>query len=417
MGGGISGEGRPVASSSARAGRAVPALIGAVLIGGLVVAAALTAAGPGPDRKPSAITMPQAERDLCSGVGSIMNESPVSDQHGEITPVHLDDSMLDPGSPWQTDFDLAQDLTAAAQNHGDSPPEPWEAALAGHGFIRGWIRGWSYGDTAYETDTLMSQVLEFESAAQAQAFQRQITVSTCTTSLDVFEVPGLPGAVGLRFLFDGASEPRVTDQVTFVVGKRRYIVALGRPGAEPNRQQLFDLAREAHSKATAPGDLCATLSGAFDDVAMFAQEGESGPIQDLSSVVVGTTPAGFELLLEGEEEDRNGTHAVPVYRRVWKKETGGSMDLSVTQYGTPRVALRELRSNARSMCQQSNSVTIPDEMRGTLVFTQVQENEVMRFAYFARGPRVYRVFQMGTGDLAPVKELNEFTLGAMQLAR
>jgi hypothetical protein len=350
----------------------------------------------------------------CPGAREILAEAPAPEVEASDTPRQLDDSLLRGISPWDQTGDFAQDLTLAAQNHGGGSEEAWEAALAEHGFVGGWKREWSLGDPQFTSDSLMEQVFEFSTPNGARDFQRSLTEATCGSSGDLFSVPGIPGAVGLRFVFDG---DRVSDQVSFVVGQRRFVLVLGEPGGEPDRQQLFHLARQAHDLARQPGNLCRVLPGAFAEMAMHARGASGRAVADLSDVTVADAPIGFDLTVQRKEREFDGDRSVPVYHRMWRVEGNASLTQSVTQYRNVKAALGNLRSRSTNMCNGSDSVTMLDAIPGSLMFTQIQDGTLARMVLFARGSRLYEIDYFGASSDVPVDQLEAFAESAATRAR
>lgn len=116
----------------------------------------------------------------------------------------------------------ATDLTAAAADTRD--PGAAEA-LAGAGFIRGWQRLWISED---DEDELFLIVYEFADAAGAAAFFERTAGEPADGGGDgVFEVPGLPDAVGISGGGDGLSVSAV------VSASGPYLVQVIGNGPEP----------------------------------------------------------------------------------------------------------------------------------------------------------------------------------------
>ncbi|MQA98802.1 MAG: hypothetical protein GEU78_00680 [Actinobacteria bacterium] len=353
----------------------------------------------------------------CPGARAILDEAPAHVAHASATPRQLEDSLLRGISPWHQTGDFAQDLTLAAQNHGGGSEQAWESALAGHGFVGGWKREWSLGDPQFTHDSLMEQVFEFSTAEGARDFQRSLTEATCGSSQDLFTVPGIPGAVGMRFVFEESGPDRVSDQVSFVVDKRRFVLVLGEPGGEPDRQQLFHLARQAYDNATRPGNLCRVLPGAFAEMAAFARSASRDPIADLSEVIVSDAPLGFDLRMQRKDRLVAGPRVTRGYEREWDVEGNASLTEHVAQHRTVKSALARLRSTSTNMCNGSDSVTMLHEIPGSLMFTSIQDNTLARMVLFARGTRTYEITYYGGVTDVPLEHLEAFAASAHERAR
>ena len=116
----------------------------------------------------------------------------------------------------------ATDLAEAAADARD--PGAGEA-LAADGFVQGWQRLWVSED---DEDELFLLVYEFADTAGAAAFFERTAGDPATTGGEgVFEVPSLPGALGVTAVSDGLA---VTAVVTTV---DRYLVQVIANGPEP----------------------------------------------------------------------------------------------------------------------------------------------------------------------------------------
>jgi hypothetical protein len=116
----------------------------------------------------------------------------------------------------------ATDLAAAAADAGD----PGAAdALSGAGFVRGWQRLWVSED---DEDELFLVVYEFADPGGATTFfERTAGEPASGGGEGVFEVPGLPGAVGVDGGGDGLSV------VAVIATTGRYLVQVIGNGPAP----------------------------------------------------------------------------------------------------------------------------------------------------------------------------------------
>ena len=120
----------------------------------------------------------------------------------------------------------ATDLGEAA---GDTRDPGARDALAAAGFVQGWQRLWVSED---DEDELFLILYEFRDAAGADAFfERTAGGPAAEGGEGVFEVPAVPGAVGVTAVADGLS-------VTAVVATEgRYLVQVIGNGPEPGPSQ------------------------------------------------------------------------------------------------------------------------------------------------------------------------------------
>jgi hypothetical protein len=120
----------------------------------------------------------------------------------------------------------ATDLAAAADDAGD--PGAAEA-LSSAGFVRGWQRLWVSDD---DEDELFLVVYEFDDPGGAATFFERTAGEPATGGGEgVFEVPGLPGAVGVAGGGDGLSV------VAVIATTGPYLVQVIGNGPEPGPGQ------------------------------------------------------------------------------------------------------------------------------------------------------------------------------------
>ena len=164
--------------------------------------------------------------DDAAPVTSLPTSAPAADLEA-LEPLVLDDApsgfALAPDDAGATG---ATDLTEAA---GDARDPAAGDALAEAGFERGWQRLWVSED---DEDELFLILYEFRDAAGADAFfQRTAGGPAAEGGEGVFEVPAVPGAIGVTAVADGLS-------VTAVVATAdRYLVQVIGDGPEPGPSQ------------------------------------------------------------------------------------------------------------------------------------------------------------------------------------
>ncbi len=144
-----------------------------------------------------------------------------------LEPLVLDDAPS--GFALAPDDAGATGATDLAEAAGDTRDPGAGAALAEAGFVRGWQRLWVSED---DEDELFLILYEFDDAAGADAFfQRTAGEPAAEGGEGVFEVPAVPGAIGVTAVADGLS-------VTAVVATAdRYLVQVIGDGPEPGPSQ------------------------------------------------------------------------------------------------------------------------------------------------------------------------------------
>ena len=132
----------------------------------------------------------------------------------------------------------------ASSNHGRSQDSDlWRRQLAAHHFTAGWTRVWVRG-APFAFGQVIQDVLAFRTPADAASFQRWVSVEyNCRFARETFSIPWLPGAVGFRIVY--RADGRITDQVSFVIDNRRFLVLLGSLREPPDRAELLAILRTA----------------------------------------------------------------------------------------------------------------------------------------------------------------------------
>lgn len=106
---------------------------------------------------------------------------------------------------------------------------------------------WAYDRTWLGSGAggFQNYVYEFASAAGALAFEEGAARGACLNGGTLFEVPGLPGAIGQRY---PGGYPQYAIRVSFLKGKRRYVVLLTTT-TERRAEEIFAAARVASAAA------------------------------------------------------------------------------------------------------------------------------------------------------------------------
>lgn len=145
----------------------------------------------------------------------------------ELEPLVLDDAPS--GFAVAPDEAGAAGATDLAEAAGDTRDPGAGAALAEAGFQRGWQRLWVSED---DEEELFLVLYEFRDAAGADAFfERTAGGPAAEGGEGVFEVPAVPGAIGVTAVAEGLG-------VTAVVATEdRYLVQVIGNGPEPGPSQ------------------------------------------------------------------------------------------------------------------------------------------------------------------------------------
>jgi hypothetical protein len=105
------------------------------------------------------------------------------------------------------------------------------------GFESAYFRDWIRDDGTM----LANDVFSFATPAGAESFHLSVTEYACHYSTELFPVPG--GGVGLRILY-GSGDP-VRDQVAWIDGTRRVIIALGYHDDAADHSEILALVEQA----------------------------------------------------------------------------------------------------------------------------------------------------------------------------
>lgn len=343
--------------------------------------------------------------DLCDKAEGILEEAKPL---GAPSSRSVEDSLLlSPGEGWVMDANFSEDLDLASQFHGDAENRrDWRAALAENRFRRGWKRLWLLGGNKFLTDNFLQEVLEFETAAEARRFQRWAIAYTCRAAEDIFAVPDLPGAVGAQFTFE--PEGRVADNVSFVIGNRRFAVVLGAARGSPDRGQLFGLMRAAVSMASAAGDPCADPEGLIEKALRWGDRSSPHPIWDLRRLLPSQPPAGFRLdprgSLEGGLSMSPTSERHPHFRRTWSDGVAWIAE-SVFQFPDPDAARRWLQQTAERWCAEAATVSTVEVIPGSVLIFNQGPDLLSQLVYFIRGSRGYQIDFFGPAGQTPAETL------------
>ncbi|MGH2756889.1 MAG: hypothetical protein ACRDI3_03785 [Actinomycetota bacterium] len=118
----------------------------------------------------------------------------------------------------------------------------WREKLAALGYVDGYFIEYMGPDSI-----LKIEVYEFSTHQSALELQDWTNGLNCEYSNDVFTAPDVAGSIGfqVRWPTNGFVGPHTNDQVSFVRGRRRYLIISGN-GTDhpPTREVLFDVTRQ-----------------------------------------------------------------------------------------------------------------------------------------------------------------------------
>jgi hypothetical protein len=137
------------------------------------------------------------------------------------------------------EYPMTLEETAASRVDTETLPQ-LRAAGFESAYRRLWIR---------EDGTMLgNDVFVFATQKGALSYHEAVTAYACRYSSEVFPVPG--GGVGLRILY-GSGDP-VRDQVAWIDGNRRVVIAIGYQDDSADHREVLDLVEQARSSAPPP---------------------------------------------------------------------------------------------------------------------------------------------------------------------
>jgi hypothetical protein len=160
----------------------------------------------------------------------------------QSTVSQLPNLLLDsPGPDFTLVWDGPMTLEQSAASRVDTMTLP---QLREAGFVSAWRREWIRDDGT----GLGNDVFAFAEARGAESYQQAVTAYACRYSSQTFEVPG--GGVGLRILY-GSGDP-VRDQVAWIDGNHRFVVAIGYRDDSLDHSEVLDLVTRARQVSRGP---------------------------------------------------------------------------------------------------------------------------------------------------------------------
>lgn len=147
----------------------------------------------------------------------------------DAAPPFLDDP--EPGARLVTDVVLDLEDEASSRHDPDAHQQ-----LVDAGFVIAYHRVWqtSIGDQIEASES------SFEDAAGALYFHQQVNRYACGFSNEAFAGPG--DAVGLQVRYGSGPHP-IVEQVSWVLGARRYVVSVGTAAAPADHERVRNLAQ------------------------------------------------------------------------------------------------------------------------------------------------------------------------------
>jgi hypothetical protein len=112
------------------------------------------------------------------------------------------------------------------------------------GFVSAYGREWIRDNGT----RLVNDVFAFAQPHGAESYQQAVTAYACRYSSDTFEVPG--GGVGLRILY-GSGDP-VRDQVAWIDGNHRIVMAIGYRDDSLDHSEVLDLVTRGRQVSRGP---------------------------------------------------------------------------------------------------------------------------------------------------------------------
>lgn len=134
--------------------------------------------------------------------------------------------------------DKAMDVEAAAESRHDPDTR---AQLLGDGFSAGHLRQWRAADGRQ----ISADVFEFRDSGGALKYHRSVNQYACQFSNEAFQGPG--EGVGLQVRWS-RGDP-IVEQVSWVVGSRRFVVAVSALAPSAHHDRVLGLAQRQREQA------------------------------------------------------------------------------------------------------------------------------------------------------------------------
>lgn len=306
----------------------------------------------------------------------------------------LEESLIDraPDRFWPQGAGVLS-LEAAAERKADD--DLWRVALNRFRFTRGYHSDWRLDDSTF----LGAEVYEFETpqgAIRADSFATQVG---CTYANDVFKVDRY--GIGLQTRTSG-----ITEQVSFVVGSRRFVIFLTSAEAPTDHKAIRRLARASMGNARGSGDKvptptqteavdhCQRSSALVDAVKKHAASDDTAyPIpadgSQLEGLVADEGPPGWTMWVDEQSPERATQFGTPgaqfFYHRGWEiPET--YIEHQLAYMPSTADAERYLLSHLVTLCPQFLSLDPIDGVPGGVVFSLPEQDTTVYTAIIVRGP-------------------------------
>ncbi len=149
--------------------------------------------------------------------------------------------LSDPGNDFTlvSERPMSIEQTAASRVDTETLNQLREAGFES-AYRREWIRDDGTG--------LVNDVFAFATPDGAESYHQAVTAYACQYSTELFSVPG--GGVGLRILY-GSGDP-VRDQVAWIDGTRRVVIAIGYQDDSADHSEVLQLVKQARGSSPPP---------------------------------------------------------------------------------------------------------------------------------------------------------------------
>jgi hypothetical protein len=306
----------------------------------------------------------------------------------------LDETLFGFLDRWVVGANFSEDLELASRSAGDIDRiQLWKRALASNGFTRGWRRGWLPVRPWPGANSVTERVYEFRTSEDAQSFQRWASEDTCRFAERAFRPPEIGGAVGLRYSYRSGGQ---VEQVSFVAGKRRYVVAVGSNSEEPNRALLFQVlgyAVDQVTKVAIDAEPCREIKVFGKLAVQTAVQWNGHAIDRLQNLIPARAPYGFGRISTSRQGDSK-------FSRTW---TDGVSVLrsSVSQFRSMKDAVGWFRKDSSAICEGAAAVGDSPEIPGSVLVMDQKPHVLIQRIVFIRGSRGYVLELIGPPSETP----------------
>jgi hypothetical protein len=310
---------------------------------------------------------------------------------------------------WHEDGSTNLTLEAASHNHGHiSNVAPWRDALRRHSYIGGFTRSWFSGDLAADAvpaDTVVMTGYQFDSNEDALSFHRWTNTRGCHAALEVFDIPEMDGAVGMRFAYGSGM---VADQATWVAGDRRFFVGLNDVYGDPDREEFLAIVGPLWRYVEVTETNCAEAFHHLPETSITNPTPRSrypaGPLQEA------VLPA--DMGLKFFEQNRSieldllptdRSVRVRRFERVWLSGEW-LVFLAVEQYPTEDDAFVKLTHFLADRCHSVHDVYTEAALPGSVGISERVPGSVQETLKFQQANRIFTIY-LGTPEARDSRDL------------